>query len=65
MSGDTAVQRRLDPEGHDEGLNRLLERQVSGARRRSGELDLNALLRAVSIQYDRIEEERRGIVRSM
>jgi len=65
LSGDTAVQRRLDPEGHDEGLNRLLERQVSGARRRSGELDLNALLRAVSSQYDRIEEERRGIVRSM
>ncbi|MBS0614842.1 MAG: EAL domain-containing protein [Proteobacteria bacterium] len=65
MSGETAVQRRVDQDGDLDGLNRLLERQMRESRRRSGELDLNALLRVVSQHYDRIEEERRGIVRSM
>ena len=47
-----------------ESLNRLLERQLAEAGGR-GDLDLNALLAAVSAQYDRMDSERRGIVRSM
>ena len=47
------------------GLNRLLERHLANARSRSGELDVAALLSAVSAHYDRIEAERRGVVRSM
>ena len=66
MARDTATVLRLQgtlPPATD--FNRLLERQLSDARARGGELDLMALLRSVSQQYDRIEEERRGIVRSM
>jgi len=47
-----------------QSLNRLLERQLAEAGGR-GDLDWNALLSAVSAQYDRIDSERRGIVRSM
>jgi diguanylate cyclase (GGDEF)-like protein/PAS domain S-box-containing protein len=47
-----------------QSLNRLLERQLAEAGGR-GDLDWNALLCAVSAQYDRIDSERRGIVRSM
>jgi diguanylate cyclase (GGDEF)-like protein/PAS domain S-box-containing protein len=47
-----------------ESLNRLLERQLAEAGGR-GDLDLNVLLAAVSAQYDRMDSERRGIVRSM
>jgi diguanylate cyclase (GGDEF)-like protein/PAS domain S-box-containing protein len=46
-------------------LNHLLERQLSDARGRGGEIDLPALLKIVSAHYDRIDSERRGIVRSM
>jgi diguanylate cyclase (GGDEF)-like protein/PAS domain S-box-containing protein len=46
-------------------LNQLLERQIDEARDRQGELDLAALLRTISAQYDRIDGERRGVVRSM
>ena len=47
-------------------MNRLLERQIGEARRHGGgELELDALLAAVSAHYDRVEAERRGIVRSM
>src|ERR1700682_3994498 len=48
-----------------DSLNHLLERQIAEARGRGGAVDLDSLLRAVSQHYDRIEEERRGIVRSM
>ncbi len=47
------------------GWHRLLERQLAEARGHQGSIDLDALLRAVSIHYDRIDAERRGIVRSM
>ncbi len=46
-------------------MNRLLERQLSDARGRGGEIDLPTLLQIVSAHYDRIDSERRGIVRSM
>ena len=46
-------------------MNHLLERQIAEARGRGGELDLDALLKTVSAHYDRIDGERRGIVRSM
>jgi len=46
-------------------LNHLLERQLSDARGRGGEVDLPELLKIVSAHYDRIDTERRGIVRSM
>lgn len=43
-----------------------LRRQVEGLRRGpDGELDLRALLAAVSDCYEQVDEERRGIVRSM
>ena len=48
-----------------DGFNRLLDRQLLEARGRNGQLDLPALLSAVSGYYDRVETERRGIVRSM
>ncbi len=51
-----------EPEPH---LNRLLKRQLRDARAGSDTLDVDALLRIISEQYDRIDEERRGIVRSM
>ncbi len=43
----------------------MLERQLAEARGRGGELDVRALLKTVSAHYDRIDSERRGIVRSM
>ncbi|HEY2635507.1 MAG TPA: PAS domain S-box protein [Steroidobacteraceae bacterium] len=46
-------------------LNHLLERQIAEARDRGGELDVDTLLKTVSAHYDRIDGERRGIVRSM
>jgi len=46
-------------------LNQLLERQIAEARGRDGELDVETLLKTVSAHYDRIDGERRGIVRSM
>jgi diguanylate cyclase (GGDEF)-like protein/PAS domain S-box-containing protein len=46
------------------GLNPLLERQLADASRH-GDLDMGTLLGSVSAQYDRIDAERRGVVRSM
>ena len=65
LSRDTATAYRSEPSPSDSGLNRLLERQLSEARRRNGELDIDSLLAAISGHYDRIDAERRGIVRSM
>ena len=45
-------------------MHRLLDQQIRDATR-SGELDLSTLLGAVSQCYSKIDEERRGIVRSM
>jgi diguanylate cyclase (GGDEF)-like protein/PAS domain S-box-containing protein len=64
LSRDTAAL-LYEPPPIPESLNRLLERQLAEARGRGGELDLSALLKLVSAHYDRIDSERRGIVRSM
>ena len=47
------------------GLNWVLQRQLSEARRDGGELDLDAFIRIVSRHYDMLDEERAGVVRSM
>ena len=65
MSREIANAVRSDSPEPAQGLNRLLERQVAEARTRSGELDVGCLLSAVSAHYERIEAERRGVVRSM
>ena len=65
MSRDIATAIRGEPTQPAESLNHLLERQIAEARGRGGELDLETLLKTVSAHYDRIDGERRGIVRSM
>ena len=65
MSRDIAAAIRSEPTLTAENLNGLLERQIAEARDRSGAVDLAALLRSISAHYDRIDGERRGIVRSM
>ncbi len=65
MSRDIAAAVRSEPTPAAEKLNGLLERQLAEARDSGGALDLGRLLRAVSVHYDRIDGERRGIVRSM
>ena len=65
MSRDIAAAILSEPSPSHESLNRLLERQMNDARGRGGELDLPTLLKTVSAHYDRIDSERRGIVRSM
>jgi PAS domain S-box-containing protein len=64
LSRDIATAIRSEPTPA-EGLNQLLERQIAEARGRGGELDVETLLKTVSGHYDRIDGERRGIVRSM
>lgn len=54
-----------EPSQPPEGLNGLLARQIAQARARGGELDVPALLQAVSAHYDRLDDERRGVARSM
>jgi diguanylate cyclase (GGDEF)-like protein/PAS domain S-box-containing protein len=65
LSREIAAAIRSEPPQPAESLNRLLEGQVAAARARGGELDIEVLLRTVSAHYDRIDAERRGIVRSM
>lgn len=65
MSREIAAAIRSEPPQPAESLNRLLESQVAEARARGGELDVDTLLKTVSAHYDRIDAERRGIVRSM
>ena len=65
MSRDIAAARLGEPSPAAESFNRLLERQLAEARTRDGELDVRVLLQIVSAHYDRIDAERRGIVRSM
>ncbi len=64
MSRDIAAAVR-EPTPPAQNLNGLLERQIAEARDRSGAIDLGSLLHAVSLHYDRIDGERRGVVRSM
>src|SRR3984885_8190365 len=65
LSRDNAAAIRSEPPQSAERLNALLERQIEEARVRGADFDLDALLKAVSAHYDRIDGERRGIVRSM
>jgi len=65
LSRDIAAAVRSEPTTATQNLNDLLERQIAEARDRSGAIDLGILLRAVSAHYDRIDGERRGVVRSM
>ncbi len=65
MSRETAAAFVSEPPPELQSLNRLLERQMAEARGRNGEVDLGALIKIVSAHYDRIDSERRGIVRSM
>ena len=65
LSRDIAAAIRNEPTQPAESLNHLLERQIAEARGRGGDLDLETLLKTISAHYDRIDGERRGIVRSM
>jgi diguanylate cyclase (GGDEF)-like protein/PAS domain S-box-containing protein len=65
LSRDIAAAVRSEPTPAAQNLNRLLERQIAAARDRNGAIDMDGLMRAVSLHYDRIDGERRGIVRSM
>ncbi len=65
MPRDNAFAARTESASTAGGLNRLLDRQLAAARGREDETDLAALLRIISAHYDRIDDERRGVVRSM
>ena len=65
MSRDIAAALRSAPSQAPEGVNRVLEHQLREARGRGGDLDLDSLLKTVSAYYDRLDAERRGVVRSM
>ncbi|MEP6883778.1 MAG: PAS domain S-box protein [Gammaproteobacteria bacterium] len=65
MSRDIAAEILGEPTQPADSLNPLLERQIAEARGRGGNLDFSALLKTVSAQYDKIDGERRGVVRSM
>jgi diguanylate cyclase (GGDEF)-like protein/PAS domain S-box-containing protein len=65
LSREIAAAIRSEATPPADTLNPLLERQIAEVRARGGELDLEALLKTVSAHYDRIDGERRGIVRSM
>jgi len=65
VSRDIAAAVRSEPTPAAQNFNGLLERQIAESRDRSGALDLQALLRTISVHYDRLDGERRGIVRSM
>lgn len=45
--------------------NPLLAQQLAAARPPGGEVDTAALLEAISVHYDRVDAERRGVVRAM
>ena len=65
MSRDIAAAIRAEATQLADCFNHLLERQIAEARGKDGQLDLETLFKAVSTHYDRIDGERRGIVRSM
>jgi diguanylate cyclase (GGDEF)-like protein/PAS domain S-box-containing protein len=64
LSRDFSAALRRDPDPSD-SLNPMLEAQLAEAGGIGGALDLGALLRKVSAQYDGVDAERRGVVRSM
>jgi len=65
LKGEIANGARGGPTAAAVSFNRLLERQIAQARQGDGQVDVQALLALVSEQYDRVDAERRGIVRSM
>ncbi len=65
MSREIAAAMRSEPAQSADSLNPLLERQIAEARGRNGELDVDQLLRLLSLHYDTLDAERRGVVRSM
>ncbi len=65
MSRDIAAAIRSEPTQPADSLNHLLQRHIAEACGRAGELDIDTLLKSVSAHYDRIDAERRGVVRSM
>ncbi|HTD72690.1 MAG TPA: PAS domain S-box protein [Steroidobacteraceae bacterium] len=65
MSRDTAAAIRSEPAQPADRFNPLLERQIAETRARGGEPDFERLLKTVSAHYDRLDAERRGVVRSM
>jgi diguanylate cyclase (GGDEF)-like protein/PAS domain S-box-containing protein len=65
LSRDIAAAYLSEPTPTADKLNHLLERQIAEARGRDGAPDLDKLLRAISGHYDRVDLERRGVVRSM
>jgi diguanylate cyclase (GGDEF)-like protein/PAS domain S-box-containing protein len=65
LSRETAAAIRTEPEPPPESLNPLLERQIAETRGRGGEPELDRLLKTISAHYDRLDAERRGVVRSM
>ena len=65
MSRDTAAAIRSEPAQPAASLNPLLERQIAETRGCDGGSGLELLLKAISAHYDRLDAERRGVVRSM
>jgi diguanylate cyclase (GGDEF)-like protein/PAS domain S-box-containing protein len=65
LSRETAAAIRSEPAPSAESFNPLLERQIAEARGRGGEFELDRLLKSISAHYDRLDAERRGVVRSM
>ena len=65
MSRKIAAAIRSEPAPPADSLNHLLERQIAESRGRGGAPDVDRLLRIISAHYDRIDAERRGVVRSM
>ena len=65
MSRDNAAANRSEATQPADSLNPLLDRQIAEARGRGGDFDLETLLKTVSAHYDKIDGERRGVVRSM
>jgi diguanylate cyclase (GGDEF)-like protein/PAS domain S-box-containing protein len=63
LSRDTAAAVRSEPAQSADSLNPLLERQIAESRGRAGASD--QLLKIISAHYDRLDAERRGVVRSM
>jgi diguanylate cyclase (GGDEF)-like protein/PAS domain S-box-containing protein len=65
LSRETAAAIRAEPEPPAESFNPLLERQIAESRGRGGEPELDLLLKSISAHYDRLDAERRSVVRSM
>ena len=65
MSREIVAAIRSEAKSPAELLNPLLERQIADSPGPGGAPDYERLLRAISAHYDRLDAERRGVVRSM